>query len=359
MELCLAENIRAFRRERGMTQEQLAEALCVTAGAVYKWENGRSTPEVGLLADMADLFGISMDALLGYEMRGGGQEQVIARLWDCTRDRNTPHAVAEAEKALKKYPNTFAIVYRGAVLYGVKGMDEHNERYTRRALSLYKHALCLIGQNTDPAISTLSIQCHIADIYAQLNEGEKAVELLKQNNPCNINSARIGEMLASLCNRPKEAILYLSDGILEYFMLQTELVMGYLNVFVKQKEYTQALEILSWWMESNRGLKIPGKISFLDKTHAVYLLLCGEVHLRLGHKEQAWELMRQARDTAEAFDADPSYACCHIRFVAADEKATTHDTWGATAMQALQNHVDEENDPAFTALWEEVVYGGR
>lgn len=38
----LSENIRAFRRARGLTQEQLAEVLDVTVGAVYKWESGVS-----------------------------------------------------------------------------------------------------------------------------------------------------------------------------------------------------------------------------------------------------------------------------------------------------------------------------
>ena len=37
MEIRLAENIRAFRKVRGLTQEQLAEVMGVTVGAVYKW----------------------------------------------------------------------------------------------------------------------------------------------------------------------------------------------------------------------------------------------------------------------------------------------------------------------------------
>ena len=41
MKMMLAENIRTFRKERSLTQEQLAEALGVTAGAVYKWEATR------------------------------------------------------------------------------------------------------------------------------------------------------------------------------------------------------------------------------------------------------------------------------------------------------------------------------
>ena len=38
MAIRLAENIRAFRKARGLTQEQLSEVLGVTVGAVYKWE---------------------------------------------------------------------------------------------------------------------------------------------------------------------------------------------------------------------------------------------------------------------------------------------------------------------------------
>ena len=44
MNMKLSENIRTFRKERSLTQEGLAEALGVTAGAVYKWEAGLSTP---------------------------------------------------------------------------------------------------------------------------------------------------------------------------------------------------------------------------------------------------------------------------------------------------------------------------
>ena len=45
MKLTLSENIRSFRKERKMTQEQLATVLGVTVGAVYKWESGLSVPE--------------------------------------------------------------------------------------------------------------------------------------------------------------------------------------------------------------------------------------------------------------------------------------------------------------------------
>ena len=50
----------------GLTQEQLAEVLGVSVGAVYKWESRSSLPELRLIMEMADFFDVSVDALLGY-----------------------------------------------------------------------------------------------------------------------------------------------------------------------------------------------------------------------------------------------------------------------------------------------------
>ena len=50
----LAENIRKIRKGKGLTQEQLAEALGVTMGAEYKWEAEKSLPEIGMLIEIAD-----------------------------------------------------------------------------------------------------------------------------------------------------------------------------------------------------------------------------------------------------------------------------------------------------------------
>ncbi len=60
----IGKNISALRKERGITQEELAKALGVSAQAVSKWENNSSCPDVSLLTDIADYFGITVDALL-------------------------------------------------------------------------------------------------------------------------------------------------------------------------------------------------------------------------------------------------------------------------------------------------------
>ena len=57
--------IMRLRKEHGMTQDQLASALGITFQAVSKWENGISSPDISTLPLLADLFGVSVDQLLG------------------------------------------------------------------------------------------------------------------------------------------------------------------------------------------------------------------------------------------------------------------------------------------------------
>lgn len=53
-----------LRKEKGMTQAQLAEVLGVTNKAVSKWETGEAMPETGLLLKISRQFGVSVDELL-------------------------------------------------------------------------------------------------------------------------------------------------------------------------------------------------------------------------------------------------------------------------------------------------------
>lgn len=61
----LAGNIANFRKDRGLTQAQLAEALNMTSAAVSKWETGAAVPDLDTLVALADYFRVSMDDLLG------------------------------------------------------------------------------------------------------------------------------------------------------------------------------------------------------------------------------------------------------------------------------------------------------
>lgn len=69
MENTIGKRIAAHRKRLGMTQEQLAEKLGITAQAVSKWENNQSCPDITAIPLLADIFDISTDELLGRSPR--------------------------------------------------------------------------------------------------------------------------------------------------------------------------------------------------------------------------------------------------------------------------------------------------
>lgn len=64
MKSTLGQRIAELRKARGMTQDELAERMGVSAQAVSKWENDISCPDIMVLPQLADFFGVSVDELL-------------------------------------------------------------------------------------------------------------------------------------------------------------------------------------------------------------------------------------------------------------------------------------------------------
>lgn len=61
--------LKQLRQERGMTQDELADKLCVTRQAVSRWETGATTPNVDTLKLMSKLWDVSINTLLGSPRR--------------------------------------------------------------------------------------------------------------------------------------------------------------------------------------------------------------------------------------------------------------------------------------------------
>ena len=83
----IGQNIAAYRKQKGLTQEGLAEICSVTPQAVSKWENDLSYPDITLLKPLSRAFAISVDALLvdreGPVARLGGEpdtDRMLLRL---------------------------------------------------------------------------------------------------------------------------------------------------------------------------------------------------------------------------------------------------------------------------------------
>ncbi|MDE5591262.1 MAG: helix-turn-helix domain-containing protein, partial [Acetatifactor sp.] len=350
--------IKAFRKERKMTQEQLAEAMGVTVGAVYKWESKQSNPDLHLMIELADLFEVSTDVLLGYEWRNGSMGAALDRIIAYRRRAQYDDGVIESEKALKKYPNCFDIVYQSAVLYSEKGYEQKDRKASFRALELFDMACGLIGQNKDESISELSIRRQISRLHLSLGHADTCVDMLKKNNACGINNAMIGMVLADCQHRPEEAIVYLGKALARSLDDLDAIMMGYANVFFQRRDYKTTVACIEWLRSTLRPGYPPEAATWFDKYDCVLLVLCAETYCAMGDLESARDYLTKAAKRAAWFDGVDSSKICESKLFAemGITNQTHYDNFGRTAMEAAERRVmtDAEFVPGLPAIWAEI-----
>ena len=353
MEMKLAENIRSFRKERSLTQEQLAEMLGVTTGAVHKWEAKLSVPDLELIVEMADFFDTSVDVLLGYEIKDNRLEATVQRLREYRRNKDRT-GLAEAEKALKKYPHSFKIVRECAALYSGLGFESGKREDYLRALELTQQSLLLIGQNTDPEISEQTLYGRMAEIHLGLDETEKAIELWKAHNAGNLYNHKIGQILA-MRNRGEEAAPFLSEAMAQIVGELIDTVIGYTNVYANRGDFASCQAVLRFGVNCFSGLRKENKPNYLDKVSCGLLTCLAWSQCMTGQHDEARASIIQAKKLADFFDNAPSYDESDILFIERIEGASIHDDIGATATDVIRNLIDDFQNEELTALWESIT----
>jgi len=103
----LAENLRNFRKQLGMTQEDVAEAVFVAPQSVSKWERGETTPDIALLPALARLLEVSVDALLGVERihADEARREVFSRAHERYERGDYAGAAQVHREGLRRFPN--------------------------------------------------------------------------------------------------------------------------------------------------------------------------------------------------------------------------------------------------------------
>ena len=75
--LKINEQIAFLRKQKGLTQEALADAIGVTNQSVSKWESGQCCPDITLLPELAKIFEVSIDELLGYKSENTSSDIIL------------------------------------------------------------------------------------------------------------------------------------------------------------------------------------------------------------------------------------------------------------------------------------------
>lgn len=187
----IGKTIASNRKEKGLTQEDLAKHLGVSKPAVSKWESGQSYPDIILLPELASFFNITVDQLIGYEPQMSEEDirKLYRRLSEAYAKEPFDKVYSECEEYIKKYFSCWKLLIQIGLLYinhaSLAGSQEKSVQILERSLELFERVtkstedIALAKQALKlQAISHLTLQrpAEAIDILENINELQMPTE---------------------------------------------------------------------------------------------------------------------------------------------------------------------------------------
>ncbi len=110
--MTIGQRIKKLRRERDITQEQLAEYLNLSASAVSQWECDRVMPDISQLPLLANLFEVSADVLLGIDVDSKAKkiDEIYRTALRTSQEGRRHEAIDLLRDGLRQYPDSFKLM---------------------------------------------------------------------------------------------------------------------------------------------------------------------------------------------------------------------------------------------------------
>lgn len=107
------------RKEKGITQEELAAYIGITKASVSKWETGQSYPDITFLPLLASYFNISIDELISYtpQMKQEDIKNLYHRLAEAFSEKTFAEVMIECRGIIKKYYSCFPLLLQMGLLF--------------------------------------------------------------------------------------------------------------------------------------------------------------------------------------------------------------------------------------------------
>ena len=181
MELNIGMNIKRLRLAKGLTQEQLGELLMISTAAVSKWEAKNTYPDITMLFPLAEIFGVTVDELLGYDEAKAKAEvdKILAeyqRLYVEGRFAESKELIVNARK---KYPHDYRIMNK--YMWDVAGGSAGNDSKTllKNKDELTQLCDCILEGCTQDDLRAEAINMKAKLLHAA-GDTEAALEILSK-----------------------------------------------------------------------------------------------------------------------------------------------------------------------------------
>ncbi len=200
--MSIGKTIRDLRRERGITQEQLAEYIGVSASAVSQWECEKSCPDITQLPVLANIFQVTTDEILSVNIRNNAaritaiNHEALAAFHSGRRDE----AETLLRDGLRCFPTAHKLMGQLAELLYVNayGCDREGQDLLEEALCLAERVIDECG-DMDIKADAISTAVNIYRDMGRLRDAERCACLLPEMTRSDLLAGILtGERLVSL-----------------------------------------------------------------------------------------------------------------------------------------------------------------
>lgn len=203
--MTIGEVIKKNRKQKGMTQEEMATILGVTTPAVNKWERGNTLPDVALLAPIARLLSISTDELLSYKDNLTDEEinQYLHMVQEDLKNKDFNDVFLSVKKKIEEYPNSDKLIWQAAIILDSKLMVSDlidKDTYENTILQWYER--CLDSEDERIRKEAADSLYHV---YIRKEDYEKAAHYLKYFSFDNPERKRKEALIKSKTGKRTEA----------------------------------------------------------------------------------------------------------------------------------------------------------
>lgn len=148
LKLTIGENIKRLRRERDMTQEELAELLGVSFQSVSRWEKGACYPDLELIPAIAGFFGVSSDRLMGLDEAREADEiaAVLDQFQQAISIGDIDACISIARAGLKAHPGSYALMNKLMYALFVAGDETGNIPNWKENMEKYDAEITQLGE---------------------------------------------------------------------------------------------------------------------------------------------------------------------------------------------------------------------
>lgn len=240
----IGKNIKAYRKDKGMTQHDLASMIGISDGAVSKWETDSSKPDIELLPTLARALEISMDELFSFERKISELELINMKeeIGNTFMEEGIEEGKKIAYEYIRKYPRNRDVKFIVASQLRMQWYlfkEEKSEEFSKSIIELFKE----LSKEKNSKYSVHS-KFILASIYLELEKYDESEKYLKSLSESYVDPMIVYSSLLERQEKYEESKLLSKQMLLSYLSNATAMLSILSGIYRKENNYDGAKELI-------------------------------------------------------------------------------------------------------------------